>query len=159
MKKRACLLPALFSLFMLFVFVVSCKPQKTEAVFAPGPEAGLPPFALLETGENPLWFELSPEGPRVIDAPGNASLAPFVPWTTARHITGMLPGKAGGLVMAVNRGGFLLAGTYGAAGARVPELTALHRVEAPYWNDYTAVSFFLLNEKPAVLLSRDDFFA
>jgi hypothetical protein len=54
--------------------------------------------------------------------------------------------------MAVNRGGFLLAGTSGA------ELTALRRIEAPYWKDYTAISFFMFDEKPAVLLSRDDFF-
>jgi hypothetical protein len=151
MNKKACLLPALFSLPVLFVFAVSCKPRETEAA-VPGPEAGLHPTALLETGENPLWFELSAEGPRLIDAPGNASLVPFVPWTAARHITGILPDKSGGLAMAVNRGGFLLTGTY------VPELTALYSIEAPYWNDYTVISFFLFNEDPAVLLSRDDFF-
>jgi hypothetical protein len=165
MKEKSGFLPVLFSLLVLSVFAVSCKPQKTEAVFVPVPEAGPSPFALLETGENPLWFELSGEGPRLIDAPGNASLVPFVPWTAARHITGILPDKTGGLVMAVNRGGFLLtgaydaAGTYDAAETRGAELTALRRVEVPYWNDYTVISFFLFNEKPAVLLSRDDFFA
>ena len=48
-----------------------------------------PALALLQTGANPLWFELGEEGPVLIESPAAASLSPYVPWPHARFIVGM----------------------------------------------------------------------
>jgi hypothetical protein len=72
--------------------------------------------------------------------------------------------------MAVNRGGFLWTGEWPrpetAAGAETAGdrngfggETGLYYRDIPYWEKYTAVSFFFLDERPSVLLSRDDFFS
>ena len=108
-------------------------------------------LALLKSGENPLWFELTPEGLRLVVSPAEAALAPFNPWPHARYITGILPWK-GFLVMAVNRDGFLVLDD-AAAG------TCLYRAADSSWDTYTTESFFIWDSKPAALLYRNDFFS
>jgi hypothetical protein len=116
-----------------------------------GPLAGIRPWAIIEPGENPLWFELGPEGPRLISSPAEASLAPFSPWPLARNITGLLAWEHG-LVMGVNRGGLLLW-----AGGPEGGLSLYYLADSG-WDPYAHASLFLFQGEPAVLLYRDDFF-
>ncbi|GHV68065.1 hypothetical protein AGMMS49928_06600 [Spirochaetia bacterium] len=111
---------------------------------------------ILQAGVQPLWFDLGNDGPRQILSPSEAELKPFEPWPEARYITALLPRKEQ-LVMAVNREGFLAAvpGNGNAAG-----LTGILRAADPvYWNNYTVSALFLLDDTPAALLYRNDFFS
>jgi len=112
-----------------------------------------PALALLKTGENPLWFELGPDGPLLIESPSAASLTIFVPWPFARFIIDIQVWDDF-LAMAVNRDGFLVLGAVEEDAAAI-----LYRVNGgSLWNTYTAESFFVWVGKPAVLLYRNDFF-
>ncbi|MDR2797606.1 MAG: hypothetical protein LBB80_04620, partial [Treponema sp.] len=118
---------------------------------------GMHPVARIKSGNNPLWFELgpegsSPEGPIWIPSPAEASLKPFTPWPLAKFITGMVI-QDDRLTMAVNREGFLIL---------LPEQDrsiGLYRIaDVLYWGNYTVGSLFVFDGTPAVLLYRDDFF-
>ena len=122
-----------------------------------------PALALLETGENPLWFELGPGGPSLIESPETASLAPYVPWPVARFVVGIQAWDHC-LVMAVNREGFLVLGPAGeipagSAGGVDDTKAVLYRAaDGGAWAPYTVESFFIWKNKPAALLYRNDFF-
>jgi len=116
-----------------------------------------PALALLKTGENPLWFELGSDGPLLIETPSAASLATFIPWPFARFIIDIQVWDDF-LVMAVNRDGFLVLGAAGDDSAGGGAAAILYRVNGSLWNSYTAESFFAWEDKPAVLLYRNDFF-
>ena len=112
-----------------------------------------PALALLRTGDNPLWFELAAEGPRLIESPAVASMIPYLPWPHARFITGIQVWE-NFVVMSVNRGGFLVFRT-----AENNLEAYMYRVsDSGYWDQYTAGSFFIWEDKPAVLLYRNEFF-
>ena len=155
MAKRKMPLFAVLALLL----VAACSGRRETPAPAPGGNDEAPVYtgpawqalALLKSGENPLWFELTPEGPRLVTSPAEAALAPFNPWPHARYITGILPWKEF-IVMAVNRDGFLAlaaetAGIY------------LYRAADSSWDTYTTESFFIFENKPAVLLYRNDFFS
>ena len=121
-----------------------------------------PALALLQTGENPLWFELGPQGPILIESPAAASLVPYHPWPHARHITGILPWN-GFLVMAVNRDGFFALGPasgFSPAGLDSHDYTSviLYHAAGSSWDPYTAGSFFIWDNLAAVLLYQNYFF-
>jgi hypothetical protein len=135
-------------------------------------------LALLEAGENPLWFELADGGPRQIDFPDEAGLSPFTPWPLARHIRFILP-LGDDLVLGVNREGFLRFapwedtaavpaggrraeknGAENSGGSARSRGVALYRSADPaYWGRYTVAAVFPFAGKAAALLYRDDFFA
>jgi hypothetical protein len=143
------------SLLLVLLLLISCaKPPLPEEPPVPAVENGPPaprPWALIEAGENPLWFELGPGGPRQIPSPGDASLMPFSPWTLARNITAMLA-EDDQLVMAVNRDGFLV-------WAPGPEgRLSLFYLPGEDWDAYTQAALFAFQKEWAVLLYRDDFF-
>jgi hypothetical protein len=127
------------------------------------PRTGLPPEGIsassqwitpeliIKSGENPLWFELSREGPKPVNSPDEASLTPFEPWPLARLITGFIT-QEDRLVGAVNRSGFLVF-MPGEGGLALYSVT-----DVPDWEQYTAASPFLYREIPAVLLYRNVFF-
>jgi len=146
---------ALQFLFLLFLpFLASCTQEgggETPAVVVRESPAW-PAVALLKTGKNPIWFELAPDGPSHIASAGSAELSPYTPWPHARFITGMLLWD-GFLVMAVNGDGFLVLGP-----AEDADL-ALYRAAHRLWQPYTAESFFILDDRPAVLLYRNNFFS
>ena len=110
--------------------------------------------AILRTGEQPLWFQLTEEGPvhlRVIeDAVLSAAL---VPWTMALHVR-FFQEREDGLVMAVNRDGFL---KLAPNGGTTPGL-ALYRFSDRFWRQYTVGGFVYYDDKPAALLYIDDRF-
>ena len=153
----------LLSVLMALVLAASCAGKgdkaggETGAEFRPSGGLAWPVLALLKTGLNPLWFELGPDGPGLIESPAAAALMPFAPWPHARHITAIQEWD-GFLVMPVNRDGFLVLGA-------APETTDvgntdifLYRAAAGLWDSYTTESFFLWEDKPAILLYRNDFF-
>jgi hypothetical protein len=115
------------------------------------------PSALIKSGEHPLWFELAGdrddgEGPFQINAPDEAALTPFVPWTLARFVTGMILYEDK-LIAAVNRAGFLMFGPWSEGVLAVYRIT-----DSPYWENYTIGSLFMFEGNPAALLYQDDFF-
>ncbi|MDR2484910.1 MAG: hypothetical protein LBD55_05905 [Treponema sp.] len=132
-------------------------PQAATPEAISAPSLGMPPLAIIKSGDNPLWFELGPEkagtqGPFLINNPDEASLIPFEPWPLARFITGMVI-QEDRLIMGMNREGFLIAMPWKDGGI------ALYRItDAAYWGNYTIGSLFLFEGNPAALLYRNVFF-
>ena len=165
MKFKQALHRLLFSLpvFLLFLVIVSCRGKGNGA--APGVDSERPVYsgsawpalALLKTGENPIWFELTPDGPGLIEYPAAAALLPFTPWPHARFVAGMQIWN-GFVVMAVNRDGFLVLGPAAETGTAARDLIMYRAASAGLWDPYTAESFFTWENKPALLLYRNDFF-
>ncbi|MDR2211217.1 MAG: hypothetical protein LBO65_07140 [Spirochaetaceae bacterium] len=155
---------------LVLSFVVTalgaCGLQQGAAV----PRAAPPPaLALVRPGSSPgepFWFELGPEGPRLIPSPGEASLNPFVPWNHARHITAFLPdissdvyGTPGPILFAgVNRGG-ILGFEWRQAGTAPGEVAVYYHRGNALWEEYPLGSFFRYGQEPAALLGRDRFFS
>jgi hypothetical protein len=138
-------------------FFCTCTPR-TDRAQADAVFFGAVPLALLQAGENPLWFELAEDGPRRIDFPDEAELSPFAPWPLARHIRFILP-LEDELILGVNRDGFLRLAPPEAAGENIGGI-ALYRVaDAPYWGQYTLAALFPFEDRATALLYRDDFFA
>lgn len=148
--------------FLILIFFPSCsgkeskqEPESPEASsWRQDTHLAWPALALLQTGENPLWFEYGEGGPLLIESPSAASLTPYAPWPHARFTIGMQVWN-GFLVMAVNRDGFTVIGR-----GRYSEEAVLYRVTGgSFWDPYTAESFFCREGKPALLLYRNDFFS
>ena len=160
MKKNFVLSLTFFSLALLTFFAAcsgkeSPKENKTETVIeTPMPGPAWPALALLKTGEHPLWFELGPDGPSHIESPAAASLTPFSPWPQGRNVTGMQVWD-NFIVMAVNRFGFLVLG----AASEPKEAVLYQAADSALWDSYTTESFFVWDDKPAVLIYRNDFFS
>jgi hypothetical protein len=160
----------LFAVFFpLFCLCAGCSRQRAapEAVpqaemESPGTAYPVPDklFAVVKAGDDPVWFELGPEGPVHIPSPEAAAPGPYQPWTGARFVAGINPGP-GRLVMAVNRYGFLVwAPQNGEA--------ALYRLPEPAWDGLTVAALFRYapgnggggsGAWDAALLYRDDVFS
>jgi hypothetical protein len=159
--------PVIASFLILFCLISSCKgrasrPAQSGAVSvapppqeAADPQDSVAPAAILRSGDNPLWFELGPGGPVLIDSPGDASLKPYTPWALSLFITGIAVPE-GRLVMAVNRDGFLLFEPWKKGGSS--DIGLFRIADAELWSRYTASPLFLIDTRPAVLLYRDTFF-
>jgi hypothetical protein len=163
------IVPATALFFVLSGLFPACGPRDgTAAGEAPAAAAVPAPLAVLKAGENPLWFELAEEGPRLINSPGEAALSPFVPWPLARHVRGMLSGRTfgnapgeEGLVMAVNRDGFLRFAPWDntGPGSGDGQGTAMYRnADALRWGRYSLAAFFVFEERATVLFYQDNFF-
>jgi hypothetical protein len=152
---------ALFMLITGFCFAVQAgcsrqQPQVPEPLPRNQPEESRlswKALAVLKTGENPLWFELSEDGPRLVASPGEAALLPYTPWPLSRYIAGMLPWE-GDLVLAANRGGFYVLIPLAEGGAVLYGVS-----DSAQWDPYAVSSLFMYENHPAVLLYRDVFFA
>jgi hypothetical protein len=146
----------------VLVFLLGC-PAAREAPLDPAapeePERSSPvygrrPMALLQDGENPLWFELGEQGPALIPGPEEAPLRPFAPWPLALRVAGVLA-LEDRIVLGINREGFL---TFEPQTEDEPGI-ALYRIDnSPYWQDYSVASHFVFDSKAAALLYRDDYF-
>ena len=143
------LLPVILAL----AFTTACYNYKNSHAETESFNTAWPALALLKTGDNPLWFELGPFGPDLIESPAAATLVPFTPWPHAKFVTGMLLWQDS-LVMAVNRDGFLVLGPGDTA-----DLVLYRVADTFFWDPYTSESFFIWDDKPALLLYRNDFFS
>ena len=173
MRQKRALHLFIFRFAVVFVSVlfVSCfgeKPASEKENFSGANssvnKAALSPsgamwyaLALLDTGENPLWFEFGPSGPVLVESPQAASLVPYIPWPHARHAAGMLVWDDF-LVFAINRYGFLAMELQGNASGKNTEALLYRVADSNYWDPYTVESFFIWKNKPAALLYRNDFF-
>ncbi|MCL2181143.1 MAG: hypothetical protein FWB83_08445 [Treponema sp.] len=115
--------------------------------------SGAYPAAILQAGENPLWFQLTDEGPVHIESIEDAVfVSALVPWPYAPHISVSIE-KPDGIVMAVNRDGFLKF-AHDSSGR-----LSLYRFSGGVtWQDYTVGGFVYYNDKPAALLYLNDRF-
>ena len=142
---------------LLVTLLCSCSPRRGRADGEPAGSPALGPLAVLEAGENPLWFELAEAGPRQLGFPDEAGLSPFAPWPLARHIRFILP-LGDELILGINREGFLRFAPWNTAGSAAG--TALYRIaDLPRWSPYTLAALFSFEGRAAALLYRDGFFA
>lgn len=117
--------------------------------------SGAYPMAVLRTGEHPLWFQLTEEGPVHIESIEDVvSISALVPWTYALHIC-FLQERAGSLVMVINRDGFLKISPDNESMSWI----ALYRFPGgEFWREYTVGGFVYYNDEPAALLYLDNRF-
>jgi hypothetical protein len=111
--------------------------------------------AILQTGEQPLWFQLTEDGPVHINVIEDAVLsAALVPWTLALHVR-FFQERAGELTMVINRDGFLKL----VPNSGTTRDLALYRFSGgDIWRQYTVGGFVYYDDKPAALLYLDDRF-
>ena len=146
---------------MPILFLLGCNiSQQEEKEISETIEQVIPfpwhAVALLKPGEHPLWFELTEDGPVLIESPQSASLNPFIPWPHTWHISGMLMWEDK-LIMAVNRSGFLI--LEDEESSIENNSVYLFQVwDSSLWDLYTTESLFLYDNKPTALLYRNDFF-
>jgi len=118
--------------------------------------SGALPAAILQTGEHPLWFQLTEDGPVHIQSIEEAAdKNALVPWPYALYIFNVTE-KEGALFMAVNRGGFLKLEKYERDG--VSGLALYSFSGGRFWNQYTVGGFIFYNDNPAALLYPDERF-
>jgi hypothetical protein len=133
----------------------SPAPAEPETMPSPPSAYGRYPLMLLQSGENPLWFELNAQGPTLIPSPEEASLHPFVPWPLTRRVAGAL-GREDRVILGINQEGFLafVPWTEGGSGD-----IALYRIDNDAsWKDYSVEALFVFNSTPTAMLYRDDYF-
>jgi len=118
------------------------------------------PWAILQAGQYPLWFQFKETGPVLLETIDDAVFSSaLVPWPYAPHVKSFLA-KNNDLLMAVNRFGFIcfvLSDTFNSAVNN--ENTGLYLFpEGDYWQQYSVDAFFISGENPAALLYNDDRF-
>jgi len=140
---------------LLFLLLLSCTRTKPAEDSNTIVWYGAYPMAILQPGKNPLWFQLTDEGPVHIETIEDAAFsAALVPWPFAPHIR-FLHETDNGVVMVVNRDGFLkLAPVSGSA-----QDVAVYRFSGgEYWRQYTAGGFIYYEGNPTALLYLDERF-
>ena len=116
-----------------------------------------PLLTMLIPGDNPIWFELNPQGPLPVESPALAYMIPYTPWPQARFISGMQVWQDF-LVIAVNREGFLILGFDNTSSENT--IVLMYQAgDSALWDAYTTESLFIWDDRPAALLYRNDFFA
>ena len=154
-----------FFLVIFFAFfIVSCARSSAGGTAAAPSVSDTPPVyvtwtgarpaAILRTGEYPLIFQLTEEGPVHIEAIEDAvSAAGFMPWPYALHIR-FLQKREDGLVMLINRSGFL---KIAPNGNDAPGF-AMYLFSGEEFRQYTAGGLVFFDDKPAALLYTDNHF-
>jgi len=147
----------LWLIILILLCLTSCTRSNNNA---PAQESnliawsGAYPMAILQTGEQPLWFQLTDDGPVLIDTIEDAAFTnALIPWPYALHIR-FLREVAGGAEMTVNRDGFLKV-----AVNRTEQSLALYRFSGgDYWKQYTVGGFIYFGTSPVALLYLDNRF-
>jgi hypothetical protein len=141
-------------------FVLSCK-RVLEETPAPEPAPvsavrhGALPLAILQTGEYPLWFQLTENGPVHIESIEDAiNTAAFIPWPLALHVRFFLE-KEEELFLTINRDGFMKLAPYS---ENVTGIAIYRFSGGEFWRQYTAGGFVFYDDKPAAILYLDDRF-
>ena len=110
--------------------------------------------AVLQTGENPLWFQLTEDGPIHIGSIEDAvNTTALVPWTHAYYISYMLE-KDGDLVMISNRDGFLKIAhnAENEHDAQDSNLLMYRFSGGELWRQYTSGGLVFYNGNPLALI-------
>jgi len=149
---------------IILLSVISCARKSNETTQTAPPVQvtlqGALPAAVLYTGEYPLWFQLTEDGPAHIESIEDAVFtSAFNPWPYALHVR-FLHEREDGLVMAINRGGFLkiAPNDNSALQTEQPTLVMYYFSGGRLWRQYTTGGFVFYNEKPAALLYLDSRF-
>ena len=167
--------------YLLFVFLlliahcsllISCsRNNSNDSIIVTEALSFARPMAILQTGRQPLWFQLTERGPINIETIEEAIYsAALIPWPLALHISFAEKREfvspdlsisdaayaadsrvSGEIVMTVNRYGFLTLVTDDKTDG-----FALYRFSAAdYWQHYTVGGFVYYDEKPAAALYLD----
>lgn len=157
----------MISSFLIILFlpvtVISCTrsaPVNVSAAPAAAEKTGARAAAILQTGEHPLWFQLTEEGPVLLETIEDAVFsAALVPWPLALHVRSFLE-TDNELVMAVNRDGFIkLAPSSRETKSPSTQDLAMYRFSGgSFFRQYTIGGFVFYDRRPAALLYLDDRF-
>lgn len=149
--------PVLFTV-LLSVLSASCGSRAPSTGSPESPQvetsatAAAHPVATVRPGSSPLWFELGPEGPRTVTAPGSSALVPFAPWPLARRSSGFVV-REGLVTLGANRDGFVVFAPQKAG------TVSIYRLSDPgSFGTYSIASVFSFRGQPTALLYRDHFF-
>jgi len=146
----------------LFLCLISCTRNIEEAsapeqvpAHAVSVWYGAVPMAILQTGEFPLWFQLTEDGPAHIESIEDAiNTAAFIPWPLALHVRFFLE-REDELFMTINRDGFMKLAPYS---GNVTGIAMYRFSGGEFWRQYTVGGFVFYDDKPAALLYLDDRF-
>jgi hypothetical protein len=142
----------------LFIFITAaCSRSKEKKPLdsVPVTHTGARPSAVLQTGDIPLWFRLTEEGPVLLESIEDAALsAALVPWPLALHIR-FLHAQAGEIILAINRDGFMKLVPYK---GEIEGITLFRFSGGDYWRQYTIGGFVFFNNNPVALLYLDSHF-
>ena len=140
------------SLGFCFFSNISCYRSDNKSNSSQFVNKGALPSAILQTGEHPIWFQLTENGPVHIESIEDAiHSAAFIPWPFALHVR-FYHEKNDELVMAINRDGFVKIS---------PQDTGLalyHFSGGTLWKQYTVGGFFNYNDHDIALLYLDNRF-
>ncbi|MCL2601154.1 MAG: hypothetical protein FWD88_08235 [Treponema sp.] len=135
---------------------IELQPSPTEVPPAGGLPMEVPPQAVLQAGEFPLWFQFTEYGPTLIETIEDARYsAALIPWPHAPHARFVLA-YGDDLLLAVNRYGFIRLSPWPGTGG-----IGLHRVAGgEFWRQYTVGAFVRPgpNAYPVALLYRNEWF-
>jgi len=134
----------------------SAEMDNEEAVIVPEPKAS--PFAYVQSGKYPLWFQFTENGPVNIETLEDSFYTcAFIPWPYAVHMR-FYEVYNNELYMAVNRDGFIKIAPNDNASGDASGGLALYRFPCAYFEQYTISGFVFYNDSPAGLLYLDDRF-
>jgi len=164
-----------FLIIMIFLcLILSCaRSSNNDSVTEPLPEAlplavrqaRQPPdeetrpsaraAAILQTGKNPLWFQLTEDGPKhIVSAQEAVNSAALIPWPLALHVY-FIDERDNELIIVINRDGFL---KFAPNSGATPGIAMYHFGGGEFWKQYTLGGFAYYQDKPAALLYLDDIF-
>jgi hypothetical protein len=133
---------------------ISCKRTVVESA-APVYVTGARPTAILQPGNNPLWFQLTEEGPLLLETIEDAiNSAALIPWPLAMHVRFFLE-RQDEIIIAVNRDGFM---KFAPNGGDTDNIAMYRFSGGDYWRRYSVGGFVFYADKPACLLYMDDRF-
>jgi hypothetical protein len=144
-------------IFLLSCFLISCTPGKNTIEV----QSFVQPMAVLQAGKYPLWFQLTAEGPALIETIEDACFsAALIPWPLAPHIRYILA-QDNKIMAAVNRYGFICLSPWDRSGTT--DGIGLYRFSGgELWQQYTVGSFVFTGREPGniplALLYMDDRF-
>jgi len=153
MKSSWSLCGSWLIILSLFCFLSCSRNNEPAQVSSLVTWSGAYPMAILQTGNNPLWFQLTENGPVNIGAIEDAAdVYAFTPWPYALHIR-FLTETSDGLVMAINRDGF-----FKITSGRGNELSMYRFSGGDLWKQYTVGGLIKYNDNLTALIYLDERF-
>jgi len=155
----------IFATGIFLCFVLSCtRVSVDESIPDSAPAvvwSGAMPMAILQTGEFPLWFQLTEDGPLHIESIEDAIFtAAFIPWPLALHVRFFVE-REDEIFLAVNRDGFMKLSSFFPPLPYYENITgiAMYRFSGgEFWRQYTVGGFVFYDDNPVSLLYLDDRF-